>query len=337
MNAGIQAKAPPPTPTPTPARRRRRIGPAEVGELLRSYAIVVAFMALFITLSLASDVFLTKTNLLNLLDQNSDLLIVSAAMTVVIIAGGFDLSVGAIYAIAGVLSAKVAISTGSDGLGVLAGLAAGGVLGLGNGLLVTVGRINSFIGTLATGFLLRGVALVITGGTLITVENPSFLALGSDSFLGIKYTIWIMLAVVLSVGFLLTQTIFGRHVYAVGGNVEAARLSGVRVNRVRALAFVLSGFCAALAGILIASRVGTGQADAAPQLELTAIAAVVIGGTSISGGEGAIWRTALGVFLLAFINNGFNLLNVDVTYQQVVLGAIIILAVGIDAWSRRKA
>jgi ribose transport system permease protein len=329
MDADVRAR--PLTASP------KRVRWGEIAGLLRNYAIVVAFLAMFITLSLASDVFLTKTNLLNLLDQNADLLIVSAAMTVVIIAGGFDLSVGAIYAIAGILSAKVAIATGSNGLGVLAGLAAGTLLGAGNGLLVTVGRINSFIGTLATSFLLRGVALVITGGMLITVEDPTFLTLGTDSFLGVKYTVWIMVAVVLAVAFLLNQTVFGRHVYAVGGNVEAARLSGVRVNRVRALTFVLSGFCAALAGILIASRVGTGQADAASQLELTAIAAVVIGGTSIGGGEGAIWRTALGVFLLAFINNGFNLLNVDVTYQQVVLGAIIILAVGIDAWSRRRA
>jgi ribose transport system permease protein len=324
---------PAPAPPPPPARARAVAGRA--AELLRANATPVAFVALFVTLSVASDAFLTKANLLNLLDQNAAIGIIACAMTLVIVAGGFDLSVGAIFAIAGVVAAKVALSS-SPLLGILAAVAAGAALGLGNGLLVTVGRINSFIGTLATSYVIRGLALVISSGFLITVTDPGFTTLGAGKLGDVTYGAIAFVAVAIALAVLLHRSVFGRHVYAAGDNPEAARLSGVPVMRTRTITFVLSGACAGLAGVIVASRVATGQADSGVGLELSAIAAVVIGGTSIAGGEGAVWRTAIGVFLLALISNGFNLLNVDPVYQQIVQGAIIAIAVGADAWSRKR-
>jgi ribose transport system permease protein len=306
------------------------------GFALRDYGILVCFAALFITLSVTSDAFLTSSNLLNLLDQATPTGIIACAATLVIIAGGFDLSVGAIYAIAGVIAAKVALDSGAV-LGLLAGVAIGVGFGIANGILVTKGFVHSFIATLATALIVRGAASAITHGNLITVTDPGFAKLGTNALLGVKYSIWIFLAFALVTWFLLARTTFGRYVYAVGGNAMAASLSGIRVSLVKASTFAISGLAAGLAGVIIASRNITGQSDSGMGLELSVIAAVVIGGTSILGGSGAVWRTVVGVLLLAMIGNGFNLLNVDPTYQQMVQGGIILLAVVVDARARRSA
>jgi ribose transport system permease protein len=303
---------------------------------LRDYAILVAFIVLFIVLSISSDVFLTETNLLNILNQWSTVGIIACGATLVIIAGGFDLSVGAILAIAGVAAAKVANSVGVP-VAVLAGMGIGLGWGIVNGALATIGRINPFIATLATSFMIRGVALAMTGGFIITVADPSYTTLGRDELFGIKWTIWIFAAFAAITWFLLSRTTYGRYVFASGGNAEAARLSGIRVGLIRGSTFAISGLSAGIAGVLVSSRVASGQADAGAGVELQAIAAVVIGGTSILGGEGAIWRTLLGVLLLGLIQNGFNLLNVDPVYQQIFYGGIIIAAVALDAWARRTA
>jgi len=301
---------------------------------LRDYGILATFLVLFVVLSVSADAFLTKDNLLNILDQWAPAGIVACAATLVIIAGGFDLSVGAIAALAGILGTKLAAS-GYIELGILAGIGAGAALGVVNGVLVTVGRVNSFIGTLASSIVLRGVALTATAGALITVSDQSFTKLGLGRLLGVPYTVWILGLVFVLSWFALSSTTFGRYVRASGGNAEAARLSGVRVNLVRASTFVASGLAAGVAGMILASRGGTAQPDAAAGLELTAIAAVVIGGTSIVGGRGAVWRTMVGLLILALIGNGFTLLGLDSTYQQIVQGAIIIAAVMLDAWLRR--
>jgi ribose transport system permease protein len=168
--------------------------------------------------------------------------------------------------------------------------------------------------------------------------NGHFTVLGRSDFETIKYSVWTLLAFTLLCGYLLSRTTYGRRVYASGGNPEAARLSGVRVNLVKASTFALSGTAAGIAGVIVASRVATGQADSGGLgIALDAVAGIVIGGTSILGGAGAIWRTVLGVLLLAMIGNGFNLLNVNSTYQRIFQGAIILFAVGVDAWSRRSA
>ncbi len=307
---------------------------ASLGRSMRDMGILVIFLGLFVALSISADSFFTSTNLLNILDQWAPVGIIACAMTVVIIGGGFDLSVGAIAAVAAVIAARVANSQGVE-IGIIAALLSGAGLGLINGLIVTTGRVNSFIGTLATSIAFRGVAVATTGGALIIVSDSSFTKLGQDEGLGVKWTIWIFALFALSLAFLLTRTTLGRYIKAIGGNIEAARLSGIRVDQVRTLTFVLSGFAAAVAGIIVASRVGTGQAGIASGFELTAIAAVVIGGTSIAGGQGAIWRTIVGLLLLALIGNAFTLLNIAPTWQQTVQGVIIVIAVIVDAFLRR--
>jgi ribose transport system permease protein len=317
---------------------RLRLPAASTSRLgaLRDYGIVFSFVALFIVLSAASEPFLTTTNLLNIADQWSPVGIVAVAGTVVFIAGGFDISVGAIYALAGVIAAMLTPHIGPAG-GILVGMLLGVFCGFVNGLVTTAGRINPFIATLASATIIGGIATLATGGKLIIVENPSFANLGSGELLGVKYSIWIFAGFALVCGFLLSRTTFGRAAYAAGGNQEAARLSGVRVNIVKAITFTLSGFAAGVAGVLVASRVSTGQADTGGfDLAFTAISAIVIGGTSIQGGAGAVWRTLLGIFLLAMIYNGFNLLGIDTRYQEIVTGAIILGAVGVDAWARRR-
>ncbi|HEX4305864.1 MAG TPA: ABC transporter permease [Solirubrobacterales bacterium] len=300
----------------------------------KDLGIVAAFLALFIGLTIASPAFLTSTNLRNLLEQWAPIGIIACAGTLVIIAGGFDLSVGAIYAIAGVIAAKVTNST-DPAVGALAGIIAGLLIGTANGAVVTVGRINSFMATLASSIMISGFALALSGGFLVSVTDPGFTKLGRGEFLGLKYSVWLWIVIALVSAFALARSVYGRYIYSSGGNADAARLSGVPVNLIKASTFALSGMAAGLAGVIVASRSATGQADVGTGIELTVIASVVVGGTSILGGEGAIWRTILGVLIVAMIGNGFNLLNVDPVYRQVFEGAIILGAVGLDSWSRR--
>ena len=309
---------------------------------LRDYGIVAAFLALFLVLTFSSDVFLTQQNWMNILDQWAAIGILACGWTLALIAGGFDLSIGAVYALASVIAAKVAVESGDAALGLLVGALSGLVVGAFNGTVITQGRINSFIATLATSFMIRGIALVISAGFLIRVVgadgNPTrFDTIGRSEFLGAKYSVYLFAGTILVTGFLLHRTTFGRYIYATGGNPEAARLSGIRVNLVRWLTFVIAGFCAGIGGIIVGSRVSTGQSDLGIGIEFDVIAAVVIGGSSILGGAGAIWRTVIGVLLLAMIQNGFNLLTVDPVYQRIIFGTIILCAVAIDAWSRRTA
>jgi ribose transport system permease protein len=328
LDAGVRRSAP--TRWASAGRRLR-------GARVRDYGIVIGFAALFVTLSVASDAFLTTRNLLNVLDQSAAVGIIACGATLVIIAGGFDLSVGAIFAVSGVIAALIAKETGSATVGVLAGLVSGTAFGVFNAVLVTVGRVNAFVATLASSIMLRGFGLLLTSGMIVTVPLLGFSSIGNSRLLGVKYSVWLFAAFVVFTWFLLSRTAFGRYVYAVGGNPEAARLSGLRVELIRAATFAISGLSAGLAGVIVASRTNSAQADAGVGLELSAIAAAVIGGTSILGGEGAIWRTVLGVLLLALITNGSNLLNLDPTYQQIITGAIIVAAVSMDAWSRRRA
>ena len=299
-----------------------------------NYGIVVVFIVLFVVMSFASDAFLTPRNLLNLLAQNAAIGVAACGAAVVIISGGFDLSIGGVFALSGVTAAFCAIAV-DPVFGWFAGFAVGLLLGLVNGVLITSFGINSFIATLATGFIYRGIATVITGGFLVTVANQAFGILGNSRILGIPVNALIFIAVALISGIGLARTKFGRYVYAAGGNPEAARLSGIRVNLVRLGAFGFSGLCAGIAGVLAASRVGTGQANAGVGIELAVIAAVVVGGVSIKGGEGSIGRAVLGVLLIALISNGFNVLNVDPFYQSIALGLIILVAVAVDTRKSR--
>jgi ribose transport system permease protein len=321
------------THSTAPSRRapRRRLATLvlEAGPLL-------SLGVLFVVLSVASGAFLSKTNLLNVLEANAAIGIAACAGTLVIVAGCLDVSVGAIFALAGVLSAKVVIATGSVELGLAAGIGAGALLGLFNGLVTTVGRVNSFVATLAGGIMFQSGAQVLAGGELLTPKPESYTSLGRDSVLGIKYSILLFALVALITGVLLARGRIGRQVAVVGANPEAALLSGVSVARVRCLTFVLSGVAAAVAGLIVTSR--SGQTDAGAggtAYVLSVVAAIAIGGTSLRGGEGAVWRTVVGVLFLGLVTNGLGLLNVDPTYYQLFTGLLILGAVGMEAAGRR--
>jgi ribose transport system permease protein len=311
-----------------------RLDVRQAGTVARQYGIVWVTLALFVALAFMSDVFLSKTNLLNVLDQQSAILIAAAAITLTLIAGGFDVSLASIFILAGVTALRVENETGSIAIGVAAALAIGLAAGGFNGFIVTIGRVNSFIATLAMSFVLFGLAFVISERSILRPVNPGFSDIARTKVLGVATSSWIAIAFVLVLWFVLDRTRFGRHVYAVGSNREAARLAGVRVDGVQAATFALGGFAAALSGVLVTSRTSTAQASDDFSFIFVVIAAVVVGGTSIMGGEGAVWRSVMGAFFIAFMINGFNLLGVDPIYQRIIRGAIILGAVWIDARSR---
>lgn len=298
---------------------------------VRAAAIVIPFVALFALLAVVSPPFLTATNLLNILDQQSHVLIIAAAGTLVLVAGGIDLSVGAVAALAGVVSATVAIQAGAP-MGFAAGIFVGLAAGLANGIIVTLFRINALIATLAMSFLVAGLTAAVAGGNLIVLfEVPEFGNLARTDLWGVRSSTWIMIVAVLLIGLTLARSVAGRYMYAVGGNPEAARLAGVPVRPTRMATFVISGGAAGLGGLLIASRTLSAQATSGQDLAFTVLAGIVVGGTSIAGGEGAVWRTVVGVLFIALIGNGFNLLGLDPLYRQIALGLLILGAVGLDA------
>jgi ribose transport system permease protein len=307
-------------------------------QLVRSVGragIVIPFVITFVVLALASPSFGRFENLANILDQQAGTIIVASAATLVLIAGGIDLSVGAVYGLAGATATELVASAGVP-VGIAAGVGLGVIVGLVNGILVTRFRINALIGTLAMTYVVGGVGALATKGNLIVAfDHPAFQKFASTSVLGLTSASWIMVATAIAAAILLARTTFGRYVYATGGNPAAARLGGVRIDAVRVTTFVLSGTAAALAGVIDASRVLSAQSSSGGFLTFTVLAGVVVGGTSILGGEGAIWRTVVGCLFIALIGNGFNLLGLDPFYQQITLGVILLLAVGIDAWTRR--
>jgi ribose transport system permease protein len=305
-------------------------------EHLRSAGILIPFLILFTVLSFASESFFTTANIKNILDQQSGILIMAAAGTLVLVAGGIDLSVGAVYALAGVTAAKIA-QTGDPVLAIAAGVALGVAVGAVNGVVATYLRINALIATLAMSFVISGVASLVTGGNLVVLfDRPEFGDFARTEILGMRSSIWIMLAAVLILAVVLGRATVGRYMYASGGNAEAARLAGVRVNWTRIVAFMFSGGAAALAGVLDASRVLSAQAGGSGTLAFTVLAGIVVGGTSIMGGEGAVWRTFVGVLFIALIGNGYQLLGLDPLYEQITLGVLMLAAVGVDAWSRQR-
>lgn len=300
----------------------------------RTLGIVIPFVALFITLSIASGPFLTKINLINILSQQSAALIIGAGSTLVLISGGIDLSVGATYGLASVVAGEVAQHNPAL-LALVVALALGAVIGAINGVLSTVCKINSLIATLAMSFIITGTAEKITGGSLVDITSQGFKDIAYTMFLTVPSSVWIALIVVVVLAVFLGRTVAGRYIYASGGSSEAARLSGVPVNGVRVLAFVISGVCAALGGCIDTARIFTAQAtQGGSALTFTVLAGVVVGGTSILGGEGAIWRTVVGVLFIALVGNGFALLSIDPLVQQIILGLILLLAVGLDAITR---
>jgi len=313
-----------------------RTASTRLAEALRHAGILIPFMVVFTILSLSSESFLRFQNLTNILDQQAGIIIAACAGTLVLIAGGIDLSIGAIYGLAAATSLTVA-SAVSTPAGVVAGVGVGLAVGLVNGTIVTRFRVNALIATLAMSFVVSGIAAIVTQGNLVVAfDHPDFQQFAATRIAGITSAAWMMVTIAVLAAILLSRTTFGRYVYATGGNAEAARLGGVRVNGIKVATFALSGAAAGLAGTIDASRVLSAQATSGQFLTFTVLTGVIVGGTSILGGEGSIHRTVLGCLFVALIANGFNLLGLDPFYQQVTLGVILLLAVGVDAWSRRS-
>lgn len=302
--------------------------------VLRDYAVIVTGVIVFIVLSATQSAFFSVTNLENIAYQNAPLAIMAVGTTIAIIMRGFDLSMGSVYAFAGVTAAWLANHVDPT-VGIIGGVATGVLVGVVNGLLVTKGRVNSFLATLATGIIVVALGNLITGGFQITVTSPSFQTIGTSRVLGLQDATWLLVIFAVVVGVILSQARFGRYSYAIGGNPTAARLSGVRLNVVQIAAFGLSGLGAGAAGVIAASQIGQGSTDVGSDLTLQAIAAVVVGGTSIAGGSGAIWRSVFGVALLGMIANGISLFGVNPVYGDIITGLIILVAVALQGLTKR--
>ena len=307
----------------------------QVARFLQTYAVLIMIVMLVFALSMLSDSFLTLRNLQNILNQNAPLAIMASAMTLVIIGGGFDLSVGAIFAVAGVTCAWVALHV-DPYLGWMIAPVIGLSLGFINGVVITALNVHSFLATIATSLVFKGAAIVISDGRLIPVRIDVFTWVGRDKIGGIYIAVYLLLGFALALTFLLNRTTLGRKIFSVGGNEEAAILSGIRTNRIKITTFVIAGLAAGIAATISTSRISMGQANAGIGMELQAIAAVILGGTSIYGGVGAVWRSVAGVMLLALINNGFNILNADPFYRDLTTGLVILGAVGISAAGKRR-
>jgi ribose/xylose/arabinose/galactoside ABC-type transport system permease subunit len=300
----------------------------------RSYGIVIALAVLIVVVEIQSqNSFLTSGNLFLLGGQWAPIGVMAAGEALVIIAGGFDLSVGTTYSFSATLAASM-LQHHSVALAILAAMAVGAGIGLVNGFLVTKVNINPFIATLGTSQAFLGIALVYSNGGTYTTGDPTISTLGSGAIGTVPVPLIVMAVVMIVLGSILAWTAYGRRIYAVGGNYNASFLSGMRADRVRMSTYVISGMCAALAGLMYLGRIGSAQA-ASTGVEFQVIAAVLIGGISIAGGEGSMWRVFVGLTVLATLQNFFFRAGVNDFWQQVVQGVVILMAVGLDAYPKR--
>lgn len=314
------------------APRRTPLGVTGALQALRQHGVLIALAVTCTVFTVTTESFFTTDNMRVLLQNAALPALIACGVTVGMLAGQFDLSVGGTYGFAGVIAAIV-----GNELGLAAAVAACTLTGLGvgavNGLLVAWIGIQSFLATLATGFIVLGLGLVVTGGTAMWAIDSyeDFATLAQGTLGSLQYRVWIVLAVFVVIGLVLARARVGRQVYAVGGSSLAARVAGVRTRLVVFATFLVSGTCAALAGVIGATDTGVAQAGGGVGMEFTAITAVIVGGTSILGGRGSVWRTFIGVMLLAVIANGFTLLYVDPIYNSLVQGVIILAAITFEA------
>jgi len=314
--------------------------------LAKSHSLI-ALLLMVLVFSLLADGFLSRDNFWTVMRQISVNLCLSVGMTLVILTGGIDLSVGSILALSGAIMAGL-LKRGTElealnlylGYGapaaVAVGILVGASLGWFNGLMVTRFRVPPFIATLAMLTIARGLTKLYTGGEAITGLGELFVSIGSGRLLGVPNQFWIAAGIVLIAVGLLKKTRFGRYVYAVGGNEEAAKLSGLNVNRVKRTVYILSGTLAAVGGLIVTSRLNSATPIAGEGLELDSIAAVVIGGTSLSGGRGSVQGTVLGALIIGVLNSGLVIMGVDPFWQQVIKGLVILLAVVLDRLHSRE-
>jgi len=318
-----------------------------ISQQLKRFQSVIALLVLCIGLSLLTDKFLTTANGVNVLRQVAVNACIATGMTLIVLTGGIDLSVGSILALCGAITAGLLkngmqfpsadLFIGFTILGAsLAGIIVGALLGFFNGVSITAFKVPPFVATLAMLTVARGFTMLYTGGHPISNLGEGFAKIGTGSMLGIPVPVWIAAAVVLLAAFITQKTKLGRYIYAIGGNETAARLSGIRINRVKMIVYGIGGALAALGGVIVTSRLDSAQPNAGISYELDAIAAVVIGGTSLNGGKGTVWGTVIGAVIIGVLNNGLVLLNVSPFWQQVVKGGVILLAVIIDKVGDKK-
>jgi L-arabinose transport system permease protein len=298
--------------------------------LLGEQGLVVIFAAAFVIVSLFVPNFLTERNMLGLLQSVVTIGIVACTMMFCLASRDFDLSVGSIVAFSGMIAVMVSNATGSIPVGLLAALLCGAVVGFVNGIVIARFRINALITTLATMQIVRGLALIASDGRAVGINDPAFYQLALSRFLTVPTPIWIMLILFILFGFVLNRTVFGKNTLAIGGNPEASRLAGVNVVKMRIWIFALQGLVCGIAGILLASRITSGQPNAATGLELSVISACVLGGVSLAGGRAAMSGVIVGVLIMGIAENVMNLLNIQAFYQYVVRGLILLIAVLLD-------
>ncbi len=303
-----------------------------ISEVTQKLGPLLGFIILVIIVSILNPAFLEPLNILNLLRQVAINALIAFGMTFVILTGGIDLSVGSILALSSAFVANLMLSGMDPILAIIVGCLAGAVMGMVNGLMITKGKMAPFIATLATMTVFRGLTLVYTGGNPITGlgDSMAFQLFGRGYFLGIPVPAITMMIAFAILWVILHKTAFGRKTYAIGGNEKASIVSGIKVTRVKIMIYSLAGMLAALAGAILTSRLNSAQPTAGTSYELDAIAAVVLGGTSLSGGRGRIVGTLIGALIIATLNNGLNLLGVSSFYQMVVKGVVIVIAVLID-------
>lgn len=307
--------------------------------LKENMGILIGFFALCVLLSFMSPVFLSQKNIMNVLRQISTNLYLACAMTMIIILGGIDLSVGSIIALSGVVTGgMIAFQGATVPFAVLGGLIVGLFVGSFNGIVVAKTSIPPFIVTLATMNIARGAAYVYTGGKPIRVMSDQFNFIGAGYVANIIPTPVIYLIVILIISVLImNKTKLGRYIYAVGGNRQAASFSGLKISKILFFPYAFSGLMAGIAGVVLASRMFSGQPTAGEGSEMDAIAAVVLGGTSMSGGIGKIGGTVIGALIIGVLSNGLNLLNIDSFWQYIVKGVVILIAVYVDAIRKKKS
>ncbi|MET4636357.1 ABC transporter permease [Kaistia defluvii] len=304
----------------------RKLG-ALRGQDLGRYTLLIVLLLIVVVTAIGNPRFLSVNNLLNILFQVSALGIVASGQTILLIAGGLDLSVGAALSVAGLATALTIMHTGSVALGILAGVVAGTVIGAINGMLVATNRATPFIITLGTMTFLQGVAILMSGGSPINDTGALFDVFGLGDFLRVPWPVYAMFLAILVMFLILRFTTLGRYAFAIGGNEEAARLSGIPVRRIKIALYALSGLFVGVAGVILTGVLDSGLPSMGTGYELRAIAAVVIGGTPLIGGRGTVLGTLGGVLLLGLVSNSMNLLGVGANFQSAVLGLIITAAV----------
>lgn len=297
---------------------------------------VIIYIIMFAVCSLFVPCFFTLRNVIGLALSVTTIGMIACTMMFVLAEGDLDLSVGSIVAFAGIIAAVTVNETGSVALGVFTGIVSGGVCGLLNGTLIAALNLNPLICTLATMQMIRGAAMIVSDGIAIGIAVPEFFALGNDSILGIPSPIWITMLIFVVFGVLLNNTSYGKNILAIGGNKEACRLAGINVAFMKNIAFVLQGFVCGIAGVILSSRMTSGQPNVALGLELDVISACVLGGVSLLGGIATISGLLAGVLIMGTLQNVLNLLNVETFYQYVARGAVLIIAILIDRVKQRN-